>query len=702
METKNELRREKTRKLEEIGDVSAPMDHGLGLGQMIPIQPTPRLKTLIMPVERRDNIIGCRLNLPIGGRLKCFKPQWASLGDILNRTAMELIGYDGITLKPKYLPAHEVEHQGRINQATNNAIIDAIARGIVEKCPNTGERLVSLPVWGKMKPNGKTRLLMNGKPLTEPLSESIDHTKFITIQKVASLINEGEYLTKLDLKDGYFLVPLERRSRHLVTFTWKGENWQFAALPQGVATAPGTFTKLLDNAGKVLASWKIKHGRYIDDIIIWGTNPRTLERNTWRTINLLSNLGFIFDANKIVTKPTKNIDWLGYTLDTRTMKITLPKEKLKALRTQFSREYTKAKDKTPFSMRQLARMIGVRQEIGKAVRNATAKVRWLTVEKNIRQKEGDSWETKRPLSEKAMGELRWWNAEWEKKIGVDMHPKSRADYIVITDASLDGWGIIIKDADGKILYTAEGQWQQAQTWSAKSINALEIRTTALAFIELQKIAKRGSRIEIQTDNMANVAAWRRPGSLRPHHLDMQNKALKTIVNMDYAIAVRYIPTDIIEADVLTRRDRDTTDWKLHTRLYRIGDQRWGPHEVDGMASLNNRQCKKFISLKPQPGAIGMDLFSLNLRCLGNIWVNPPYIDALIARLLQKIAEERPKITLCLPHWTYKAWWTALEHMPTEIIILPRQKDMFVPATRFTRVKVGPPSFDVALVRFTYY
>ena len=38
-------------------------------------------------------------------------------------------------------------------------------------------------------------------------------------------------MTKVDLKDAYFMVPIGKKHQNLTRFTWKGAAYQFSCLP---------------------------------------------------------------------------------------------------------------------------------------------------------------------------------------------------------------------------------------------------------------------------------------------------------------------------------------------------------------------------------------------------------------------------------------------------------------------------------------
>ena len=93
------------------------------------------------------------------------------------------------------------------------------------------------------KKEGQWRLILNLKALnTYTIRE---HFKMEDIRSVKDLLNKGDYMCKLDLKDAYLSVPINADHRKFLQFQWEGIVYHYKALPFGLATAPRVFTKLL-------------------------------------------------------------------------------------------------------------------------------------------------------------------------------------------------------------------------------------------------------------------------------------------------------------------------------------------------------------------------------------------------------------------------------------------------------------------------
>ena len=66
-----------------------------------------------------------------------------------------------------------------------------------------------------------------------------------TLNTALKLIGEGCFMASIDLKDTYYSVPIYEEHKTLLQFKWKGQVFEFSALPNGLALASRQFTKLL-------------------------------------------------------------------------------------------------------------------------------------------------------------------------------------------------------------------------------------------------------------------------------------------------------------------------------------------------------------------------------------------------------------------------------------------------------------------------
>ena len=154
------------------------------------------------------------------------------------------------------------------------------------------------------------------------------HFKMEDLHRLPNIVKKGDYMPKLDLKDAYFLVPLNPASRKLVRFLWSGKLYEFLCLCFGLDPARRIFTKLLKIPVSVLRRLNILIIVYLGDMLLIGhTIEETLiARDT--VIFLLQQLGFVLNLKKSVLTSTQRIEFLGVTVDPLIMTLSLPEKKV--------------------------------------------------------------------------------------------------------------------------------------------------------------------------------------------------------------------------------------------------------------------------------------------------------------------------------------------------------------------------------------
>ena len=94
------------------------------------------------------------------------------------------------------------------------------------------------------------------------------HFKMEGIHTLKSLVLEGDWLVKVDLKDAYFSVPISQKHRKFLCFQFEDKSYQFNCLPFGLASAPWVFTKTLKPVAALGRELGIRMVVYIDDILL--------------------------------------------------------------------------------------------------------------------------------------------------------------------------------------------------------------------------------------------------------------------------------------------------------------------------------------------------------------------------------------------------------------------------------------------------
>ena len=102
------------------------------------------------------------------------------------------------------------------------------------------------------------------------------------------------------------------------------ETYQFNCLPFGLSSAPWVFTKTTKPIVVILRTKDLRMIIYIDDILILSETESLSREQTAGLVFLLENLGFIINYPKSILKPSKEIEFLGFIVDSTTVEMKLP------------------------------------------------------------------------------------------------------------------------------------------------------------------------------------------------------------------------------------------------------------------------------------------------------------------------------------------------------------------------------------------
>ena len=142
-----------------------------------------------------------------------------------------------------------------------------------------------------------------------------NHFKMESLALLKDLLQNKDYMVKLDLKDAYFSVPLHKESQEKVRFMWKGRIYQFLCMCFGLGPAPRVFTKLLKIPIALMRRLNVRLLIYLDDILILGSSKEENIQARDTLIFLLQNLGFLINVKKSQFQPTHNIQFFGVEID---------------------------------------------------------------------------------------------------------------------------------------------------------------------------------------------------------------------------------------------------------------------------------------------------------------------------------------------------------------------------------------------------
>jgi hypothetical protein len=83
------------------------------------------------------------------------------------------------------------------------------------------------------------------------------------ISELIENIGSKRYFTKLDLKSGFYHIPLEEESKEKTAFSTPSGKYQYKKTPMGLKSSPATFVRMMNAALAGLTNFKCLV--YMDD-----------------------------------------------------------------------------------------------------------------------------------------------------------------------------------------------------------------------------------------------------------------------------------------------------------------------------------------------------------------------------------------------------------------------------------------------------
>jgi hypothetical protein len=254
------------------------------------------------------------------------------------------------------------------------------------------------------KKGNQWRAVLNLKPLNVHIEKH--HFKMENWWSLRSLLKQGDYMIRLDLKDAFLSIPIHKDSIRFLCFDWKGTRYSWQRLPFGLTSSPRIFTKVLKPVVAFLRRQGIKLSIYMDDLLMWNSDKEKLLEHLKEVIKTLQSLGFEINFEKSRLIPTQIIDFLGFKLDSVNFTMNLGEEKSNEIMERL--KSLSGQDK--ISGRELASILGKLAAASQALLVAPLHFRRLQkIQGKMLRLRGDiNYENNIVVQGEVFDELVWW------------------------------------------------------------------------------------------------------------------------------------------------------------------------------------------------------------------------------------------------------------------------------------------------------
>jgi len=517
------------------------------------------------------------------------------------------------------------------------------------------------PLGAVPKKNGKLRMILDLRRVNNYISTP--RFAMEDIRKVRPLLQTGDWMTSIDLKNGFHHIPVHPRDQQHLGMCWKGKIYTWTHLPFGLSASPYIFCKVLRETITILRRQGIRVNCYMDDLLILGRSREECQEAVKVTLETLKMFGWQVNMDKSHLTPTQELDYLGFTINTEaTPTLAMQKEKLTALKKEIRRLLVQGHQQQGITARRLARTLGTLIANSPAVEPTPIMTRHLF--SCLREKTG--WDSLIFLDQDAMEELQWWheNIRTWKATPVSQPVPTM---VLMTDASKTGWGATLEGiASTHGFFTHDIQ--------VRSSNYRELYAVFLAISSLQEKIQ-DQHLLLRTDNITTMYYINGQGG--PHKpLNKLAKLIFWAVKQCRAtLKALHIPGELnTRADELSRLN-PITEWALHPEAFQHLEDLWGPHTIDRFATNHNHCLPRYNSRFYHPQAEATDAMTQDWSQENN-YINPPF--RMLPQIIKKVLQEECQATIIAPLWPSAQWFPMLLRLASDFAyIYPK---WIIPAT----------------------
>ena len=274
---------------------------------------------------------------------------------------------------------------------------------------------------------------------------------------------------------------------------------QYRSLPFGLASGPRLFTKLMKPVVAIIRRLGVKLIIYLDDILLMNQSREGLIKDRDSLLYLLHNLGWLINWNKSVLQPTQKLEFLGMEVDSTSMMVSLPRDKIEKI----TKKCQNVIQSDQTTIQELASLIGSLNATVEAVMPAALYVRELQMHQTRSLLKFQSYHAKITLPEACKREILWWIQKLQDWNGKEILAPC-PDLTIETDASLKGWGFHCQSQEMRM----EGPWNHLE--QKLHINALEMMAAENA-LKILLEGRENIHVHLRIDNMTALTYINRMG-----------------------------------------------------------------------------------------------------------------------------------------------------------------------------------------------
>ena len=428
-----------------------------------------------------------------------------------------------------------------------------LSKDMVTELSPIGLQISPFGVIPKHNRPGKWRLIVNlsaphGASANDAISQELSSISYTSVDQAADLVKrlgKGCMLAKLDLQEAYRAIPVHPVDQTKLAVSWNGDIYIDRALPFGLRSAPKLFSAVIDALMWILHTRGIQYGlHYLDDFLLLGpANSHLCHQALHTTLSTIAEAGFTVAPDK-TEGPAQKLVYLGIEIDTISMELRLPQDKLTRLRAMLCNWLPNGHAiRRSTTKRQLLSLIGLLSHAAKVVRPGRPFIRRLIDASTSVQ----SLNHHIRLGSPAREDIIWWHILLQCWNGISVILQAGYRYSVVCDAS-GRWGCGASFSNLWLQFPWPGHWKSVP------ISQKEMVPVVLA-LALWGSQWAGSKVLVQSDNMAVVCAINKRSARDPILARLLRLSALFCAVYDITLTASHIPgANNLAADALSRNN----------------------------------------------------------------------------------------------------------------------------------------------------
>ena len=248
----------------------------------------------------------------------------------------------------------------------------------------------------------------------------LDLSKPNLSETIRTSLQQGEWVTSIDVKGTYFHIPIQEQSRKYLRFHTQGRAYQFKALPFGLSTAPMEFT-VIPKEVKLMAIHKdLRIHQYLDDWLMRARSHQACLQHTQELVKICQQLGWLVNLEKSELEPN-DFNFVDYQFDLRSGRVRLTLDQWQNL--QEKKLYLLSLPTCP--VQEFMSLIEKQVHLGQLHMKP---IQWYLEKKKKKKKKKKNWRVPEslekviPIPRSQHPHLQWWLKEDNIHTGQPLHP----------------------------------------------------------------------------------------------------------------------------------------------------------------------------------------------------------------------------------------------------------------------------------------